>query len=76
MACRTARARPTIIIQQQLTKDFDNDPDSKIRFPVKILALENIDPIPLRSDNKKTIDAILDARAKLPTLNFGGAGIP
>jgi hypothetical protein len=58
-----------------LSKDFDNDPNYKVRRPVKIPALENIDPMPLRPDNKKNIDAILDARTKLPILNFGGAGI-
>ena len=62
-------------MQQKLAKDFDNDPDSKVRRPVKIPAMENIDPMPLRPDNKKNIDAILDARTKLPPLNFGGAGI-
>ena len=66
---------PTITIQQQLAEDFDNDPDSKVRRPAKKPALDNIDPMPLRPDNKKNIDAILDARTKLPTLNFGGAGI-
>ena len=37
--------------------------------------MENVDTMPLRPDNKKNIDAILDARIKLPPLNFGGAGI-
>ena len=69
------RARITITIQQKLAKEFDNDPDSKVRRPVKIPAMEHIDPMPLRPDNKKNIDAILDARTKLPPLNFGGAGI-
>ena len=34
------RARTTIAIQQKLAKDFDNDPDSKVRRPVKIPAME------------------------------------
>ncbi len=37
--------------------------------------MENIDPIPLRPDNKNNIDAILDARTKVPPLNFRGAEI-
>jgi hypothetical protein len=56
-------------------QDFDRDPESKVRRPVKIPVLENVDPTPVRPDNKENIDTILDARTKLPSLNFGGAGI-
>ncbi len=58
-----------------MAQEFDRDPESKVRRPVKIPVLENIDPTPVRPDNKETIDTILDARTKLPRLNFGGAGI-
>ncbi len=58
-----------------MDRDFDRDPESKVRRPVKIPVLENVDPPPVRPDNKENIDAILDARAKLQSLNFGGAGI-
>jgi hypothetical protein len=68
-------ARPTILMQQQVAQEFDGDPESKVRRPVKIPVLENIDPTPVRPDNKENIDTILDARTKLPGLNFGGAGI-
>jgi len=55
------RARPIIIMQQKVTQEFDRDPDSKVRRPVKIPVLENIDPTPVRPDNKEDIDAILDS---------------
>ncbi len=69
------RARPTILMQQKVARDFDRDPESKVRRPVKIPVLENVDPTPVRPDNKENIDTILDARTKLQRLNFGGAGI-
>jgi hypothetical protein len=37
----------------------------------KIPVLENVDPKPVRPDNKENIDTILDARTKLQRLNFG-----
>jgi hypothetical protein len=69
------RARPTILMQQQVAQEYDRDPESKVRRPVKIPVLENIDPTPVRPDNKENIDTILDARTNLPSLNFGGAGM-
>ena len=67
-------ARPTILMQQQLAQDLDSDPDSKVRRIFKIPVLKIIDPLPLRPDNTENIGALLDARTKLPDLNFGGAG--
>ncbi len=58
-----------------MAQNFDRDPESKVRRPVKIPVLENVDPTPVRPDNKENIDTILDARTKLQCLNFGGAGI-
>ena len=58
-----------------MAQEYDRDPDSAVRRPVKIPALENIDPPPVKPDNKENIDAILDARNKLTRLNFGGAGV-
>ncbi len=58
-----------------MARDFDRDPESKVCRPVKIPVLENVDPPPVRPDNKENIDTILDARDKLQRLNFGGAGI-
>jgi hypothetical protein len=69
------RASPTILMQQKVARDFDRAPESKVRRPVKIPVLENVDPTPVRPDNKENIDTILDARTKLQRLNFGGAGI-
>jgi len=46
------RARPTIIMQQQVAQEYDRDPESKVRRPVKIPVLENIDPTPVRPDKK------------------------
>jgi hypothetical protein len=62
-------------MQQQVAQEFDRDPESTVRRPVKIPVLENIHPTPVRPDSKENIDTILDARTKLPSLNFGGAGI-
>jgi hypothetical protein len=45
-------------MQQQVAQDFDRDPESKVRRPVKIPVLENIDPTPVRPDNKENIDTI------------------
>jgi hypothetical protein len=62
-------------VKQHVAQDFDRDPESKVRRPVKIPVLENIDPTPVRPDNKGNIDTILDAHTKLHRLNFGGDGI-
>jgi hypothetical protein len=62
-------------MQQQVAQDFDRDPESKVRRPVKISVLENINPTPVRPHNKENIDTILDARTNFQRLNFGGAGI-
>jgi hypothetical protein len=62
-------------MQQQVAQNFDRDPESEVRRLVKIPVLENVDPTPVRPDNKENIDTILDARTKHQRLNFGGAGI-
>ncbi len=69
------RTRPTILMQQPVAQEFDRDPESKVRRPVKIPVLENVDPTPVRPDNKENIYTILDGRTKLQRLNFGGDGI-
>jgi hypothetical protein len=58
-------------MHQQVAQEFDRDPESEVRRTVKIPVLENSDPTPVRPDNKENIDTILDARTKLPCLNFG-----
>jgi hypothetical protein len=58
-----------------VVQDFDRDPESKVRRSVKIPVLDNIDPTPVRPDNKENIDTILDVHTKLQCLNFGGDGI-
>jgi hypothetical protein len=62
-------------MQQPVAQEFDRDPESKVRRPVKIPVLENVDPTPVRPDNKENIYTILDGRTKLQRLNFGGDGI-
>jgi hypothetical protein len=69
------RVRTAILMKEKVAQDFDRDPESKVRRPVKIPVLENVDPTPVRPDNKENINTILDAHTKLQRLNFGGDGI-